>query len=64
MIHGHLIPDRGYTKLPGMKKLLTLESESMEDVMAEWKQQAAKHRRKLEEQCRGMRYDPVTKTYY
>ena len=64
MMHGHLIPDRGYKKLSGTKKLLTLENESMQDVMAEWKAKARQHQRALKRATEGMRYDPVTKIYY
>ena len=44
--------------------LVKLNNETIQDVMSDWKCQAAEYRGKIQEESRGMRYDPVTKTYY
>ena len=44
--------------------MVKLDNETIGEVLVDWKRHAAEHRRKLENESQGMRYDPVTKTYY
>ena len=44
--------------------MVKLDNETIGEVMVDWKRKASKHRRKLLQESLGMRYDPVTKTYY
>ena len=65
MIHRHLIPDQGYSKLQGERKLLTFSNETAAEVLARWRRQAEERLRRLKEVNRhGQRYDPVTDTWY
>ena len=61
-VSSHFEPQSTETqRQPGMVKL---DNETIGEAMVDWKQQAAKHRRKLEDESQRRRFDPVTKTYY
>ena len=59
-VFGHLAP----TAPGGSGGMIVLDNKTMEDVMMDYKHQVRKHQRNLKADSAGMRFDPVTKTYY
>ncbi len=59
--HSFLVPGGSFSTRGGLVKLTNM---TMQDVFAEWRNQAARHREARARAAEGRRYDPVTDTHY
>jgi hypothetical protein len=59
--HSFLTPGGSFSTRGGK---VVLTNMTMDDVLSEWRSRAAAHRAARRRAAEGMRYDPVTDTYY